>query len=413
MQVKPRPLWVRSELLERPQGLANFGYDASMARRRPAAIATAALLVLLAALIVSPPLHVATTPLPETLSDHAFWQMIVDFSEPNGFFRSDNLVSNETAFQRVIPELLKRTPRGSVYIGVGPDQNFTYIVALEPRLAFIVDIRRQNMLLHLMYKALVELSEDRGDFLSRLFSRPRPSGLAATATAQRLFDAYGDVAPDQRLARANLDAILDHLVMHHGFALTEADLTSIDFVYRSFVNGGPKLQYSFQRGNGPMMPAFPTFEQLMMETDGHGEHRSYLASEENYTRLRALQLANLIVPLVGDFGGPRALRSVAGYLREHGATVAAFYTSNVEQYLFQTGSWRRFFGNVAILPLDGTSLFIRAYFVGGGFRSTMAGGLRSAALLDAMTDAVAAFHNGQIASYRDVIERSWQPYPAP
>ena len=65
-----------------------------------------------------------------------------------------------------------------MYLGVGPEQNFTYIVALRPKLAFIVDIRRGNMNEHLLYKAFIELSADRADFLSRLFARPRPAGSA-------------------------------------------------------------------------------------------------------------------------------------------------------------------------------------------------------------------------------------------
>ena len=84
--------------------------------------------------------------LPAALSDEEFWRMISGFSEPGGSFDSDNFVSNEQNFQSVIPALLERTRPGGVYIGVGPEQNFTYIAALQPRIAFIVDIRRQNML---------------------------------------------------------------------------------------------------------------------------------------------------------------------------------------------------------------------------------------------------------------------------
>src|SRR5947207_13428737 len=128
-----------------------------LARHRFSLFAVALLLLLVAALF-APRVHVASDTLPKQLSDRAFWQMIVDFSEPGGFFRSDNLISNETTFQQVIPELKKQT--GGVYVGVGPDQNFTYIAALGPRMAFVIDIRRQNMLLHLMYKAILELSDD-------------------------------------------------------------------------------------------------------------------------------------------------------------------------------------------------------------------------------------------------------------
>src|SRR4029077_20185326 len=165
---------------------------------------------------LSPRAHVASQALPSRLSDKEFWGMVAGFSEPGGFFRSDNLISNEMAFQHVIPELQK-TKRGGAYLGVGPDQNFTYITALRPKMAFIVDIRRQNMLLHLMYKALVELSTDRADFLSRLFSRAQPAGLAAAASAQTLLDAFETVSADDGLQQRNLRAIFDHLERTHGF----------------------------------------------------------------------------------------------------------------------------------------------------------------------------------------------------
>jgi hypothetical protein len=101
--------------------------------------------------------------LPERLSDQAFWDMTEAISEPNGYFRSDNLLSNEMRMQYVIPNLILRTqPRGA-YLGVGPEQNFTYIAALRPRIAFIIDIRRGNLHTHLMYKALFELAPDRAD----------------------------------------------------------------------------------------------------------------------------------------------------------------------------------------------------------------------------------------------------------
>src|ERR1019366_5564667 len=127
--------------------------------------------------------RVAAQDLPSRLADSTFWRLVTDFSEPGGYFRSDNFVSNEMAFQYVIPALQKTTIPGGVYLGVGPDQNFTYIVALRPKLSFIFDIRRGNLEEHLLYKAIIELSENRADFLSRLFSRPRPAGLDTAASA--------------------------------------------------------------------------------------------------------------------------------------------------------------------------------------------------------------------------------------
>src|SRR5258708_5700974 len=113
--------------------------------------------------------------LPSQLSDEAFWRLVSDASEPNGYFRSDNFLSNEMAYQYVIPELKAKLPTGGVYLGVGPEQNFAYLIALRPKLGFIVDIRRGNLHEHLLYKAFLEMSTDRADFVSRLFARKRPA----------------------------------------------------------------------------------------------------------------------------------------------------------------------------------------------------------------------------------------------
>jgi len=61
----------------------------------------------------------------DRLTNGEFWSMITRLSEPDGQFRSDNLVSNEIKFQWVIPEMLRRAKSGGIYIGVGPEQNFT------------------------------------------------------------------------------------------------------------------------------------------------------------------------------------------------------------------------------------------------------------------------------------------------
>ena len=88
---------------------------------------------------------------------------------------------------------------------------------------------------------------------------------------------------------------------------------------------------------------------------------------------RISKFANLIVPVVGNFGGPTALRAVGAYLKQHGLTVSAFYVSNVEQYLRQDGIWDRFCANAATLPVDATSTFIRS--ARGGFGGVGRGGI--------------------------------------
>ena len=166
----------------------------------------------------------AVEPLPARLTDQKFWSLVVNSSEPSGYFRSENLVSNEHTFQYVIPALERRIRSASVYLGVAPDQNFTYMAAIQPKMAFIIDIRRGNLLEHLMYKAIIELSADRAEFLSRLFSKKRPAGLGRASTVEELFDAFDKVDTNQELYRQNVSAIEDHLLKRHGFKLTADDV---------------------------------------------------------------------------------------------------------------------------------------------------------------------------------------------
>ena len=361
-----------------------------------------------------------TQSLPTRLSDDEFWRLVTEMSEAGGYFRSDNFVSNETTFQYVIPELQKSRSLGGVYLGVGPDQNFTYIVALKPRMAFITDIRRQNMLEHLMYKAVIELSPTRADFMSLLFSRPKPANLTDTTGAPALMQAYLAAPGDSVLYRKNLAAIKDHLVARHHFALSADDLSSITYVYEAFFNAGPDLNYSFATGRPGRIGYFgrrmPSYAELMSESDALGMHRSYVASEDNYRTLRDLEVSNLIVPLVGDFAGDKALKAIGAYLKQHNATVTAFYTSNVEQYLFQQADdWRRFFTNVAAMPLDTKSTFIRAVFNYMGFRDPASGapGPRSTTMLSPILDVLKAVDDGKVQTYYDVIQLSTAPVPAP
>ena len=295
-----------------------------------------------------------------------------------------------------------------MYLGVGPDQNFTYIVALRPRIAFIVDIRRQNMLEHLMYKALIELSADRAEFLSRLFARQRPENIGPESTPEELFKAFRNVPAELDLFFANLDAIKIQLKERHGFKLSAEDEASIQYIFRAFYVGGPNLTYV-----GPVTPRFavrnrmPSYADLMMQNDGEGQNHSYLSSEDNFGILKDLEQRNLIVPLIGDFAGAKTIRSVGTYLKQQNAVVTAFYLSNVEQYLFQQNDdWSRFYENVATLPLDSNARFIRSVFNGYAYNLRANGYFRSDSLLASIPDLLEAFNAGKIETYYDVIRMS-------
>ena len=356
--------------------------------------------------ILAAPYFRAAEPLPAKLTDDAFWKMITDFSEADGYFRFENFLSNELGFQFVIPALTEMTKPDGVYMGVGPEQNFTYIAALRPKMAFITDIRRQNLLELMMYKAFFELSHDRADFMSYLFARKRPPQLNAESTPEELFASFHEVQPDPLLFRKNIDDVKNVLVKQHKFGLSDEDLSNIEYVYRVFMEAGPDLDYQIG-GGGFGGGLSPTYMDLMTMNDGQGKNRSFLATEDNYGIIRDMELKNLIVPLVGDFGGQKAIRAVGQYLQDHNATVTAFYLSNVEQYLFQDTGWRRFYANVATLPVDSTSQFIRTVNGGnvrGRFRAGF--GMRFQSLLSPMSEVVTAFQDGRIRYYSDVINMS-------
>jgi hypothetical protein len=290
--------------------------------------------------------------LPRTLTDEQFWELSTGLSEPAGAFtHSDNLVSNETHFVHAI-RILRST--GGAYIGVGPEQNFSYIARLRPEMAFIIDIRQENRSLHLLYKALFELSTDRADFLSRLFSRKRPENLRRTASVDDLFTAYATVSPDRRLQEANARLIRERLLEIRALPLSSDDVEWIEYALDAYYSDGPDIHYGRSR---PKDTPGPSYRALMTATDIAGLNRSYLASDEGFAFVKDLHSRNLIVPIVGDFAGPDAIRRTGDYLRQHHAIVNAFYGSNVEVYLNRERT-RAFCGNLATLPHDSRSWFI-------------------------------------------------------
>jgi hypothetical protein len=155
---------------------------------------------------------------------------------------------------------------------------------------------------------------------------------------------------------ANLKAVVDHLKTTRHLPLDRDDVAGLEYVYRNFHRFGPAIHYTSSINGQPRMSSYAT---NMASTDAAGVVRTYLANDEMFQRVKALERTNLIVPVVGDFAGPKALRAIGAYARRHRAIVSAFYISNVEEYLpGQAG--RSFCGNVASLPLTVDSMFIRA-----------------------------------------------------
>jgi hypothetical protein len=302
--------------------------------------------------------------LPTRLSDAEFWKLESDISEPGGYFQIvDNFTSNEMEVGQLFTMLRTSQVSGGVYMGVGPEQNFTYIAAVRPKMAFIVDIRRQAVVQHLMFKAMFEMAPDRADFISILFAKPRPAGIDSSTSIQQIWELFRGVRTDSALATKNYARVLERLTKTHGFTLTTEELTQLRSVFDAFYYYGPSITtrggYSGRGGDFSDLTGF--------SLDGSGQPRSFLSSEDNYRYVKMLHERNLIVPVSGDFGGPKAIRAIGSYLSDHAGRVSAFYVSNVEQYLFGDGKSMAFYDNVATLPTDSMSVFIRPYSMWRGY----------------------------------------------
>src|SRR5438105_4723734 len=261
---------------------------------------------------------------------------IDDWSEPEGYFDSDNFISNETSYLHVIDDLHSRVRPGGIYLGVGPDQNFSYIVHTRPALAIITDIRRQNMLEHLFFKALFAMAGNRAQYLSLLVST-EPLAIKTNSSLPDLLSAVRAASTSEVLFNKNLAAVNNTLLQKYRLRLTPDDLAKIKLIYQTFWKEGLDLRFSSIGRNNAAQ--YPTLEEMFLEASRSGKLENYLASEEQFQWLKKFESENRLIPIVGDFAGTHALRAVAAFLKANGLRVSTFYTSNVEFYLFGATGW--------------------------------------------------------------------------
>lgn len=289
-------------------------------------------------------------------------------SEAEGSFDTDNLISNEASYLDVVPALIARGVKGGVYIGVGPDQNFSYIARVKPSMAYIIDIRRDNMLLHLLFKALFAASTTRVEYLSVLTGRAPPDDLQRWKTSPiEAIVAYVD-GQQPSTSRSDLQRRLEAAMLATGVPLTRSDLDTIARFHDAFIDRGLDLRFE-TFGRRPQ-PYYPTFRDLLLATDGEGHTWNYLAAEHDFQFLKALQERDGIVPVVGNVAGPQAMERIAEAIAARGDKVSAVYLSNVETYLHRGAQYGRFVENLTRLPHDAATVVIRSIFGGGvGSRS--------------------------------------------
>jgi hypothetical protein len=336
-----------------------------------------------------------------TISVDQFAQYVEQWSEPEGYFDSDNFISNETSYLQVIDQLQRQVKAGGVYLGVGPDQNFSYIVHTRPMFAIITDIRRQNMLEHLWYKALFALASNRVEYVSLLVSRDLPRA-ASSASLEQILQAVSASTTSEKLFQKNMASVKDILVGKYRLKLSAADLKKIEYVYRTFWEEGLDLRFSSIGRNNAFN--YPTLAEMLLETDRQGRQQSYLSSEERFQQLKKFQSENRLVPIVGDFAGPSALKRVGAFLKENGLRLSIFYTSNVEFYLFGSPAWARFMANLGAFPLADDAIFIRSYFGNGRRHPLNMPGHRATSVVKPMVPFLTDYQTRRIDEYWDLVK---------
>lgn len=333
---------------------------------------------------------------------HRLAQLSAQLSEEGGYFPSDNLVSNEEGYQKVLNKLDELNVRGGVYIGVGPEQNFTYIAQVRPTRAFILDIRYDNRLQHLLYKALFLMARNRAEFLSLWLSRPLQlkHSWVKRATIDELIAAIERTAPSPAYYQANLKKVYALIERRFGLPLTEQDRARLDFIYKSFYEPGLEIRYESHLRRD--WRRFPTLKSLLLQTDRRGRRRAFLASEDDFQFLKQFQQRDRLVPVTGDFAGPKALRAIGDEIRRSGERVSVFYVSNVEFYLMQQNSFSTFVESVKSLPHDDRTLMIRSYLGFGHQHPETIPGHLLAMLLQRMEKFIELAEAGRYRTYSDI-----------
>ena len=293
--------------------------------------------------------------------DHkAFAALSARLSEPGGYFDSDNLISNETSYQHVLIKMHELGTSGGVYLGVGPDQNFTYIARIRPHMAIIIDIRRDNLLQHLLFKALFGRARNRVEYLCLFFGKPFPKTKGWEQKSIKELVDYLDATPADTKLFEKYAKDLRADIQKLGMPLSQQDVDTINKIHRAFFTSGLDIRYSSY--HRPPRSIYPTYRELLLEHDLTGQQNNYFNSEDDFQFLKKLEGDDMVIPIVGDLSGPQAVKAIGAYLKEIKERVSAFYVSNVEFYLQRQGTFDKWVENLKALPTDDHSLIIRSYF---------------------------------------------------
>lgn len=240
----------------------------------------------------------------------------------------DCFVSSEVGYNEVIARCAPSAERpGGAYLGVGPDQNYTYIGALRPALAVILDARLDNLLEHLIFKLAFAEARDPLDYLCLLLGRARATGpgdgLTARLRAQPL-DAAAAAVFSANVRRA----------FQARWTSDERLLARVERLLREFVRRQLAVT-SVSETCLANLDKIPDFEEVITSTTPEGFNFHYLTDAGRFGVVKALHAEDRIIPLLGNVVSPEGIAAARRVVEGAGLKLSTVYLSNLEEFLLQ------------------------------------------------------------------------------
>ena len=322
--------------------------------------------------------------------------------KPVGPASADNLMTNEDSIASVVDEIDSKVPAGQVYLGVGPDQNFTLMTHARPAAGFIIDYRRKNQLLHFLHQALLQISESRIEYLENFWARPfsGPRHHQMQLSAEGFMAGFDKVEIDQRKLREVQEKVRVEIGRWH--ELSPDELNEIARIQARLAGPGPEARFL-------ALKMYPTIRQMITGPSRSGKPGHWLADDESYATMRQLSLSGQIYPIAGDWaanaeGGETVFSKLAAHLRQESRQVGCYYISDVEFFVFRSGRFSDYLANLALLPWHPGAVVIRTSTREISHRERMPG-KSSTTICRPVKAFLEACHLGKINRWEDL----WQP----
>lgn len=286
-----------------------------------------------------------------------FFELLKWLDEPpTGPSSADNLMTNEDSLASVMDQIRSESPPGTVFLGVGPDQNYTFIATARPIEAYLLDYRKKNQLLHLMHLALIAKSPNRIDYLENYWARRVKVGLISppnddhSKTTEKLLLLFRRSELDQQFLAQNIGDVMSELL--NSQFLDANEIEEVGRIQKRLAGPGPEARFL-------ALKMYPTIASLISMKTRAGKPGHWLAGDDYYQEVRELCFQQKIYPVVGDWSGQLCLKKLAAHLNSTEKKVGLVYISDVEFFLLRGNRFSHYIENLARLPLHDEVRIVR------------------------------------------------------